>query len=111
MFFIGKYYTKGVSGEKYELFNFPIPYEHPILFEWEGVYIFAKEDGEFILVGSGNVRTETDRLIKEGGVMEGGASIILIHLENNPDNRKYKEIDIIKGNPECFGEDGLNNKP
>ena len=80
MFIIHDFYTKGESEEIYKLNVFPIPYKYPIPPEWEGVYMFAKQGGEFILVGSGNIKSETDRLIKDGNVMEKGATQILIYI-------------------------------
>jgi hypothetical protein len=43
--------------------------------------------------------------------MEKGATQRLIHVEQNPEQAKVKEKDIIKGNPECYGDDSLKKDP
>jgi hypothetical protein len=111
MLLIGTPYTAGHSGNSYDLKEFPIPYEYTIPNEWIGIYIFSKSSGEFILIGEGNIKDQTDLIIGEGVVQDYGATSILIHVEPDNEKRKEKMVDIILGNPECYGENGLNEQP
>lgn len=106
----------GQSGEKYAVRNFPIPYEYEIPSNWEGVYLFSRKrediyNWDVVFIGSGNIKDETERILREGLVLEKGVTNIFIHEEYDPILRERKESDIIKGSPECYCENGLNINP
>ncbi len=103
----------GASGEKYSLLNFPLGDEIP--YELEGIYLFSRykgelENWEIVFIGNGNIKEETDKLIKEGCVIEKGATHIMVHVDNDEKSQIRKKIDMIEGNPECYEPYGYNIK-
>jgi hypothetical protein len=106
---VTRYSAVGASGNQYPLFFNLIGQEIPE--DKEGIFLFCrnfKENWEVIYVGSGKVKYETEKILKEGKVIEKGATHIYFHVDNDNESRFRKEADIIAGNQECYEPTGCN---
>lgn len=109
--FVTTFDAGGASGEKYPLYYYLIGDEIPE--DQQGIYLFCREikgNWEVVYIGHGNIKFETEKLIKEGKVLEKGSTHIYVHVDNDVESQIRKESDIIGGNLECYEPTGCNIK-
>jgi hypothetical protein len=102
----------GISGESYVFGVFPINTNFtPSI---DGNYIFAKQlqDGwHAVYIGEGDIKDRTEDHIHEGCVVEKGATHIHAHPNNNKNERKVEESDLLAKHTEAYKPKGCNVKP
>ena len=79
--------------------------------EMVGVYVFAKVLGpywEAVYIGEGEFTDRYQAAIKEGCVVDKGATHFHMHFEEDDVARKALERDLIDGHPECKWPTGCN---